>query len=195
MFPSIHDESQYRISTIRYIPTVTHLFTQIPEIHLCCTSPISHTSSLIYDLPFIHPLIPLRPRRHHTYTAMQQYDRPILPISYPPPVILPISYLSSSVYDLSFIHISPRHIPIYPSYHIPLCDTYHHPPSLLHHTLSDIRLCGMTGDTRIPLNISPHISFRRILYVLFIHSLRSRGYSMLHPPYPPTLSPHTSSPD
>ena len=122
------------------------------------SSPISHTSSLIYDLPFIHPLIPLRPRRHHTYTAMQQYDRPILPISYPPPVILPISYLSSSVYDLSFIHISPRHIPIYPSYHIPLCDTYHHPPSLLHHTLSDIRLCGMTEDTRIPHNISsPHI--------------------------------------
>lgn len=163
------------------------------------TSPISHTSSLIYDLPFIHPLIPLRPRRHHTYTAMQQYDRPILPISYPPPVILPISYLSSSVYDLSFIHISPRHIPIYPSYHIPLCDTYHHPPPPPSSSYS-LRYTAMRHDGRYP-DTPQHIppmyhSEESSMSSSYTHS-DPGDTSMLHtshtissPPFYDIISPH-----
>lgn len=128
MFPSIYDESQYRISTIRYILTVTLTHTD-PGDTLCCTSHIMSSPSMTYLHPQYIPLDTISGNPPHIISLISYPPYHDIPSTYPPQYILPIS-----LYNIS--SSSP----------------------LLHHTLSDIRLCGMTEDARIPHNISsPHI--------------------------------------
>lgn len=143
MFPSIHDESQYRISTIRYILIVSLI--------------LSHRSRRYSMLhPSYHALPP------HLMTYLHPRYIPLDTISGNSPHIISSLYLSI---------------------------TYPHPPPPLHHTLSDIRLCGMTEDTRIPHSIFPsYIIPKNPLYPSRHHTLTQIPEIHLPPPHYMTSS-------